>query len=134
MSTTSTEPTAQPSATGLKLEVAHSVLHVHDADNMIGFYTEMLGFDARHAEAELSSANRRHVAPGSAADDDQGRGRRGDVGDRCGAGAAAALGRAQGARGAGGNSVLGACRGHPWRSAARGWRNREIIVLAADCQ
>ncbi len=45
MSTTSTEPTTQPSATGLKLEVAHSVLHVHDVDKMIGFYTDMLGFE-----------------------------------------------------------------------------------------
>ncbi len=45
MSTTSTEPTTQPSATGLKLEVAHSVLYVHDADKMIGFYTDMLGFE-----------------------------------------------------------------------------------------
>ncbi len=45
MSTTSTEPTTQPSATGLKLEVAHSVLHVHDVEKMIGFYTDMLGFE-----------------------------------------------------------------------------------------
>lgn len=45
MSTTSTEPTTEPSATGLKLEVAHSVLHVHDVDKMIGFYTDMLGFE-----------------------------------------------------------------------------------------
>lgn len=45
MSTTSTEPTAQPSATGLKLEVAHSVLYVHDAEKMIGFYRDMLGFE-----------------------------------------------------------------------------------------
>ena len=45
MSITSTEPTTQPSATGLKLEVAHSVLYVHDADKMIGFYTDMLGFE-----------------------------------------------------------------------------------------
>jgi hypothetical protein len=31
----------------------------------------MLVLDARHSEAELSSANRRHIASGSAADDDQ---------------------------------------------------------------
>ena len=45
MSTTSTEPTATPSATGLRLEVAHSVLHVHDAERMIGFYRDVLGFE-----------------------------------------------------------------------------------------
>lgn len=45
MSTTSTDTTTQPSATGLKLEVAHSVLYVHDSEKMIGFYTDMLGFE-----------------------------------------------------------------------------------------
>ena len=30
-------------ATGLRLEVAHNVLYVHDTDRMIGFYTDVLG-------------------------------------------------------------------------------------------
>ncbi|MGZ4723419.1 MAG: VOC family protein [Ilumatobacteraceae bacterium] len=32
-------------ATGLRLEVAHSVLYVHDVEEMIGFYTNTLGFE-----------------------------------------------------------------------------------------
>ena len=31
--------------TGLRLEVAHAVLYVHDVDNMIRFYEDMLGFE-----------------------------------------------------------------------------------------
>lgn len=33
------------SASALRLEVAHSVLYVHDVDRMIGFYTDVLGFE-----------------------------------------------------------------------------------------
>jgi catechol 2,3-dioxygenase len=32
-------------ATGLQLEVAHAVLYVHDVENMIDFYTQVLGFE-----------------------------------------------------------------------------------------
>jgi catechol 2,3-dioxygenase len=32
-------------ATGLQLEVAHAVLHVHDVERMIDFYTGTLGFE-----------------------------------------------------------------------------------------
>ncbi|MGH9132667.1 MAG: VOC family protein [Ilumatobacteraceae bacterium] len=32
-------------ATALRLEVAHAVLHVHDVDRMIDFYTGTLGFE-----------------------------------------------------------------------------------------
>jgi len=32
-------------ATGLRLEVAHSVLYVHDTERMIAFYTDVLGFE-----------------------------------------------------------------------------------------
>jgi catechol 2,3-dioxygenase len=32
-------------ATGLRLEVAHAVLHVHDVERMIEFYTNTLGFE-----------------------------------------------------------------------------------------
>jgi catechol-2,3-dioxygenase len=32
-------------ATGLRLEVAHAVLYVHDVDEMIEFYTSTLGFE-----------------------------------------------------------------------------------------
>ena len=31
--------------TGLRLEVAHAVLYVHDVDDMIDFYSETLGFE-----------------------------------------------------------------------------------------
>ena len=31
--------------TGLRLEVAHAVLYVHDVERMIGFYTQTLGFE-----------------------------------------------------------------------------------------
>lgn len=33
------------SAAALRLEVAHSVLYVHDVDRMIRFYTDVLGFE-----------------------------------------------------------------------------------------
>ncbi len=33
------------SASALRLEVAHSVLYVHDVDRMVGFYTDVLGFE-----------------------------------------------------------------------------------------
>ncbi len=42
---TTTEPTTAPTATGLRLEVAHSVLYVHDAERMIAFYSDVLGFE-----------------------------------------------------------------------------------------
>ncbi len=32
-------------ATGLRLEVAHAVIYVHDADTMIAFYRDTLGFE-----------------------------------------------------------------------------------------
>ena len=32
-------------ATGLRLEVAHAVIYVHDVDTMIAFYTDTLGFE-----------------------------------------------------------------------------------------
>ena len=32
-------------ASGLQLEVAHAVLHVHDVERMIDFYTQTLGFE-----------------------------------------------------------------------------------------
>jgi catechol 2,3-dioxygenase len=34
-----------PSAAALRLEVAHSVLHVHDLERMISFYCDTLGFE-----------------------------------------------------------------------------------------
>jgi catechol 2,3-dioxygenase len=42
---TSTEPTTTPTPTGLHLEVAHNVLHVHDPERMIAFYRDVLGFE-----------------------------------------------------------------------------------------
>src|SRR3954471_11613043 len=32
-------------ASGLRLEVAHAVLYVHDVEKMIGFYSQTLGFE-----------------------------------------------------------------------------------------
>jgi catechol 2,3-dioxygenase len=40
-----TASTSAPAATGLKLEVAHSVLYVHDVERMIAFYRDVLGFE-----------------------------------------------------------------------------------------